>query len=121
MKQVIAAVILTLVFSHVFGQGLNSPNRVFTDQRTYVAEPAARLARCGRMDFSEHLIDVYVDIFAHSLGEAPALLRERIFRISYEQYDLLQAANWPDPRTASVECAAHTHRALGLIARWNFR
>lgn len=121
MKQIIAAVIFSLVFSNAFGQRLNSPDRIFTDQRNYVAEPAARLARCGRMDFSEHLIDVYVGLFADYLREAPALLRDRIFRMSYEQYDLLQAENWPDPRTASMQCAAHTQRALELIARWNFQ
>lgn len=93
MKQIFAVVVLSLVFGNVFGQRLDSPDRIFKNLRNYVAEPAARLARCGRMDFSEHLNDVYIDLFAHSLREASGLLRERIFRMSYEQYDLLQTAN----------------------------
>ena len=120
MKRIIVAVMLSLLSAAVFGQRLESPERIFVDQRNYVAEPAARLARCGRMDFAEHLIDVYVGLFANSLRTPPGLLRERLFEMSYEQYDLLQSASWPDPRTASLECAAHTQRALELIARWNF-
>ena len=120
MKKIIAVVMLSLVSVNVFGQRVESPDRIFTDQRSYVAEPSARLARCGRMDFAEHLIDVYVDLFASTLRTSPGLLRERLFEMSYEQYDRLLAANWPDPRTASLECAAQTRRALELIARWNF-
>ena len=121
MKKIISVVMLSLVSVSVFGQRVQSPERIFTDQINYVAEPSARLARCGRMDFAEHLIDVYVDLFANSLRTSPGLLRERLFQMSYEQYDLLQRAHWPDPRTASLECAAHTQRALELIARWNFQ
>lgn len=121
LKNIIAVVTLSLVSTSVFGQRVESPDRIFTDQISYVAEPSARLARCGRMDFAEHLIDVYVDLFANSLRTAPGLLRERLFEMSYVQYERLQAANWPDPRTASLECAAHTQRALELIARWNFQ
>ena len=121
LKNIIAVVTLSLVSASVFAQRVDSPDRIFTDQISYVAEPSARLARCGRMDFAEHLIDVYVDLFANSLRTPPGLLRERLFKMSYEQYDLLQDANWPDPRTASLECAAHTQRALELIARWNFQ
>ena len=120
MKKVMVIVILSLLPASVFGQRAENLDRIFTDQRSYVAEPSARLARCGRMDFAEHLIDVYVDLFANSLRTSPGLLRERLFEMSYEQYDRLQAANWPDPRTASLECAAHTRRALELISRWNF-
>ena len=120
LKNIIAVLTLSLVSASVFGQRVESPDRIFTDQRSYVAEPSARLARCGRMDFAEHLIDVYVDLFANSLRTAPGLLRERLFEMSYVKYERLQAANWPDPRTASLECAAHTQRALELIARWNF-
>ena len=121
LKNIIAVLTLSLVSASVFGQRVESPDRIFTDQRSYVAEPSARLARCGRMDFAEHLIDVYVDLFANSLRTPPGLLRDRLFEMSYKQYDRLQADNWPDPRTASLECAAHTQRALELIARWNFR
>ena len=121
VKKILAVVILSLASASVSAQRVESPDRIFTDQRSYVADPSARLARCGRMDFAEHLIDVYVDLFANSLRTSPGLLRERLFKMSYEQYDRLQAANWPDPRTASLECAAHTQRALELIARWNFQ
>jgi hypothetical protein len=121
VKKIIAVVMLSVVSVSVFGQRVVSPERIFTDQKSYVAEPSARLARCGRMDFAEHLIDVYVDLFANSLRTSPGQLRERLFQMSYQQYDRLQAANWPDPRTASLECAAHTQRALELIARWNFQ
>ena len=120
MKKIMAVVILSLASANVSAQRVESPDRIFTDQRSYVAEPSARLARCGRIDFAEHLIDVYVDLFANSLRTSPGILRERLFEMSYEQYDRLQAANWPDPRTASLECAAHTRRALELISRWNF-
>jgi hypothetical protein len=121
VKKIIVVVMLSLVSASGFAQQVESPDRIFTDQRSYVAEPSARLARCGRMDFAEHLIDVYVGLFANSLRTPPALLRERLFKMSYEQYDLLQSTNWPDQRTASLECAAHTQRALELIARWNFQ
>lgn len=87
----------------------------------HVAEPSARLARCGRMDFAEHLIDVYVDLFASPQGMPSEILRERIFRLSYTQYDQFERAGWPDPRTASMECAAHVRLALERIARWNMR
>lgn len=102
-------------------QRIDSPDRIFTDQRTYVAEPSARLARCGRMDFAEHLIDTYVDLFASELRTTQYSLRNYLFELSYQEYDKLMQEDWPDPRTASVECAAHTRRALELIARWNFR
>jgi hypothetical protein len=120
VKKIIAIMMLSLVSASVFGQRVESPERFFIDQRSYVAEPSARLARCGRMDFAEHVIDVYVDLFANSLRTSPGLLRERLFKMSYEQYDRLESANWPDPRTASLECAAQSRRALELIARWNF-
>ncbi len=71
------------------------------------------------MDFAEHLIDVYVGLFASPQGMPAAMLRERIFRLSYIQYDQLERARWPDPRTASLECVAHTRHALERIARWN--
>ena len=102
-------------------QRVDSPDRIFTDQRTYVAEPSARLARCGRMDFAEHLIDTYVDLFATELRTTPYSLRNHLFELSYQEYDRLQREGWPDPRTASMECAALARRALELIARWNFR
>ena len=120
LKNIIAVITLSLVSASVFAQRVDSPDRIFTDQRSYVAEPSARLARCGRMDYAEHLIDEYVDLYANSLRTPPGLLRERLFEMSYKQYDRLKVANWPDPRTASLECAAHTRRALELIARWNF-
>ena len=120
MKQIIAAVLLSLLFGSVYGQRIDSPERITVDQRNYVAEPAARLARCGRMDFATHLIDVYVDRFSRHLAVAPNTLRDRLFKMSYEQYEVLQLVNWPDPRTAAIECAAHTRLALELIARWNY-
>ena len=45
MKKIIAVVLLSLVSVNVFGQRVESPDRIFTDQRSYVAEPSARLAR----------------------------------------------------------------------------
>ena len=119
MKQFIVAVILSLLYGSAFSQQLDSPGRIAIDQRNYVAEPAARLARCGRMDFSVHLIDVYVNRFAKHLALHPESLRERLFKMSYEQYELLRLVNWPDPRMAAIECAAHTRLALELVARWN--
>ncbi len=110
-----------LLTTSVHAQRIDSPQRIFTDQRNYVAEPAARLARCGRMDFAEHLIDQYVELFANSLATPPTLLREQLLELSYREYDSLQRIGWPDPRTASLECAAHARRVLELIARWNFR
>jgi hypothetical protein len=79
VKKIIAVVMLSVVSVSVFGQRVVSPERIFTDQKSYVAEPSARLARCGRMDFAEHLIDVYVDLFANSLRTSPGQLRERTF------------------------------------------
>lgn len=117
---VATAALSLLLTTSLNAQRIDSPDRIFTDQRNYVAEPAARLARCGRVDFSEHLIDQYVELFATSLGVSPALLREQLFELSYREYDNLQRIGWPDPRTASLECAAHTRRVLELIARWNF-
>ena len=120
MRLMIAAVLLSLMIGNAYGQRIDSPARISIDQRNYVAEPAARLARCGRMDFATHLIDVYVDRFSRHLSTAPETLRERLYKMSYEQYEVLLLANWPDPRTAAVECAAHTRLALELIARWNY-
>ena len=120
MRLMIAAVLLSLMIGNVYGQRIDSPERITIDQRNYVAEPAARLARCGRMDFATHLIDVYVDRFSRHLSTAPETLRDRLYKMSYEQYEVLLLANWPDPRTAAVECAAHTRLALELIARWNY-
>jgi len=120
MKQMIAAAVLSLLIGNAYGQRIDSPARITVDQRNYVAEPAARLARCGRMDFATHLIDVYVDRFSGHLATAPETLRERLYKMSYEQYEVLHLANWPDPRIAAVECAAHTRLALELIARWNY-
>ena len=117
----VGAIFLSLLLTTGHAQRVDSPERIFTDQRSYVAEPAARLARCGRMDFAEHLIDTYVDLFAASLAVPPMRLREQIFELSYQEYDNLSRIGWPDPRTASLECAAHARRALELIARWNFR
>ena len=117
---VVFALSITLT-SNLFAQQTDSPARIFTDQISYVAEPAARLARCGRMDFSEHLIDTYVELFASQLAIPPALLRHHLFKLSYHEYDRLYRTGWPDPRSASLECAAHARRALELIARWNLR
>jgi len=119
MKQIIAVVMLSVIFGNVFGQHLESSTRTAIDQRNFVAEPAARLARCGRMDFALHLIDVYVDHFSGHLAISPYLLRERLLKMSYEQYEVLQLVNWPAPQTATVECAAQIQFALELIARWS--
>jgi len=120
MKQLIAAVLLSLLLGSAYGQRIESPARITIDQRNYVAEPAARLARCGRMDVATHLIDVYVDRFSGHLATTPETLRERQYKMSYEQYEVLLLANWQDPRTAAVKCAAHKRLALELIARWNY-
>ena len=121
MKTIIAAMMLSLVSANVFGQRFEMPERIFIDQRIYVAEPAARLARCGRMDLAEHLIDTYVNLYALSLASPPAFLREQLFKMSYEQYDLLERDNWPDPQATRLECAAQARRSLELIAWWNFQ
>ncbi|MGB5765377.1 MAG: hypothetical protein WBM38_01455 [Arenicellales bacterium] len=119
MRKIIAAIFLSLLIGSVYGQHIENPQRMSVEQRAYVAEPAARLARCGRMAFATHLIDVYVDRFSLHLAIAPDTLRESLYKMSYEQYEVLLLANWPDPRTAAIECAAHTRLALELIARWN--
>ena len=120
MKQMIAVIFLSLLFANTHAQRIESPARISADQRSYVAEPAARLARCGRMDFSTHLIDVFVDRFSRRLAIDPGTMRDQLYKMSYEQYEVLRLANWPDPRTAAIECAAHTRLALELIARWNY-
>lgn len=120
MKQLIAAVMLLMLFGSVYGQRIESTARISADLRSYVAEPAARLARCGRMDFSTHLIDVFVDRFSSRLAIERDTMREQLYKMSYEQYEVLRLANWPQPRTAAIECAAHTRLALELIARWNY-
>jgi hypothetical protein len=76
------------------------------------------------MDFTDQLIDVYAGLFASPQGMPAAILTERIFGLSDIQYAQLERARararWPDPRTARLECVAHTRHALEGIARSNF-
>jgi len=117
---VVAMMVLAMHTAAAQGRNMNEQEMIRYENE-HVAEPSARLARCGRMDFAEHFISVYVDLFSSPQGMPAEMLRERIFRLSYVQYDLLERAQWPDPRTASLECAAHTRLALERIARWNFQ
>ena len=82
----IGVIALSIVLTpDLFAQRIDSPARIFTDQVGYVAEPAAWLTRCGRMDFSEHLIDTYVELFAYSLAIRPQTLRDHLFELSYHE------------------------------------
>lgn len=93
---VVAMMVLAMHTAAAQGRNMNEQEMIRYENE-HVAEPSARLSRCGRMDFAEHFINVYVDLFSSPQGMPAERLRERIFRLSYVQYDLLERAQWPDP------------------------